>query len=580
MTTKLKTEDKLRKKVWKIINLVQANQLFVHSKNLTIKYIDEKSKKKGKLEIIELPQILTLCVLNALVPNSAMLLIGGHGGGKTSLTKILGRMFTGKYLNEIEHSIIRGHPQLTEEKLVGTLEIGKLMKDGEEVVKWKTFIREFWKIIDEVNRLTPYAQDILLSLLAEGVVKYYDQVTEISKFSLYATINPQDIGTFELSEPFLDRFGISVPISMPASQDLQLIISGKDEKYAGYDELVQVPDILTIPDLMEIWYYVINKIEYNSEVNNYIHAIIREFTLCTRVDKGNMEDMKPSTGLCSGCHFDTAQNICNKIDSILSVRAAKDLLRYSKALAWLLGLKEVDINIINVVAPYVISHRVQYPKRDLNKSPYWGDKYELSKKLLDLVQKRFKNREICYQITERFQNGIYNSTDLAEMKKFEKNDLIVKHDLLPFIKIVNNKKYSDLAKKIQELSDKRQLEELAKIRDDLIEELDYSNRSYLINWCNRELYEHTVTGFNFKYVEKTQVWAEFTSELPELDEVIKEALSKMQTKQIRTEGLLLEINVTGTEDDSIVNLLISGGSKALKLIDLFKNSDYMEKEEE
>ena len=65
---------------------------------------------------------------------------------------------------------------------------------------------------------------------AEGVVKYYDQVTEISKYSLYATINPQDIGTFELSEPFLDRFGISVPISMPASQDLQLIISGKDEK--------------------------------------------------------------------------------------------------------------------------------------------------------------------------------------------------------------------------------------------------------------------------------------------------------------------------------------------------------------
>ena len=45
MSTKLGEEDTLRKKVWKIINLIQANQLFVHYKNLTIKYLPEKSKK-------------------------------------------------------------------------------------------------------------------------------------------------------------------------------------------------------------------------------------------------------------------------------------------------------------------------------------------------------------------------------------------------------------------------------------------------------------------------------------------------------------------------------------------------------
>ena len=67
----------------------------------------------------------------------------------------------------------------------------------EEVI-WRNFITNFWKIIDEVNRLTPYVQDILLSLLAEGSVKYYDSVINISKFSLYGTINPQDVGTFEL----------------------------------------------------------------------------------------------------------------------------------------------------------------------------------------------------------------------------------------------------------------------------------------------------------------------------------------------------------------------------------------------
>lgn len=93
-------------KVWRIINLIQANQLFVHSKKLKIKHLDPAS---NKIKENTLPEILSLCILNAIVPNSAMLLVGGHGGGKTTLVKLLGRMFTGKSLNELETSIVRGH---------------------------------------------------------------------------------------------------------------------------------------------------------------------------------------------------------------------------------------------------------------------------------------------------------------------------------------------------------------------------------------------------------------------------------------------------------------------------------------
>lgn len=576
MSTKLGEEDTLRKKIWKIINIIQANQLFVHSKNITVKYSSGKSKKS---KTQALPEILTLCVLNALVSNSAMILVGGHGGGKTTLVKLLGRLFTSNSLNEIENSIIRGHPQLTEEKLIGTLKLGKLMHEGVEEVVWRDFIKNFWKIIDEVNRLTPYAQDILLSLLAEGTVKYYDEITTISKYCLYATINPQDVGTFELSEPFLDRFGISAPISMPISHDLQLILSGKDEKYAGYDELVQVPKILTIDELMEIWYHV-NKVDFTPNVNKYIHAIVREFTLCARIDKGNIDNQKPSTGLCSGCHFNTAQNVCNKIDSILSVRVAKDLLRYSKALAWLLGIKEVDVNIVNTIAPYVISHRIAYAPRELEKAPYFGNKYAFTINLLELVQKRFKTRNPCYLITERFREGNPKQADLTELKKFQKNDLIVKFDLIPFVESINNKTYSELAQKIISAGKTGNINELAKIRNSLIENIDFPNRGDLINWCNRELYKQTVTDYVFKFYHQKEIWADIASEFSNLDEPLKEAFSKRQTKQVRTEDLLIEINVTGTNDDSLVNIQISGGSDALKLRELLDNLDYIQKEEE
>jgi MoxR-like ATPase len=574
MSTEIGEEDLLRTKVWRIINITQANQLFVHSKNLEIKYFD---KNKNKIETKILPEILTLCILNALVPNSAMILIGGHGGGKTTLVKLLGRMFTSFSLNEIENSIIRGHPQLTEEKLVATLKLGKLMKDGEEEVVWRKFVTNFWKIIDEVNRLTPYAQDILLSLLAEGTVKYYDEITNIDKYCLFATINPQDIGTFELSEPFLDRFGISVPISMPTSPDLALILTGKDEKYSGFDELMQVPKILTIDELMEIWYFV-NKIKFIEEANNFIHAIVREYTLCARLDKGNSEELKPSGGLCSGCHFNTTQNICNKIDSILSVRVAKDILRYSKALAWLLNLEEIDINIINTIAPYVISHRVIYSQRELEKSPFWGNKYKFSSNILKLIQKKFLNREICYEIANRFKYGKPEEDDLEELKKFEKNDLIVKFDLIPFVNSIKAKSYSKLAKKVDEAARTGDIKHLSDIRNELIEQIDYPNRAFLINWCNQELYKQTVTDYLFRYNYHKELWADIVSEFSDLDKPISEALSKRQTKQIRTENLLIEVNVTGTDDDSLVNIQVSGGSDALKLRTLLDNLDYIQKE--
>ena len=48
MPTKLGEEDLLRKKVWKIINLIQANQLFVHSQHLTIQFLDGKNKVQTK----------------------------------------------------------------------------------------------------------------------------------------------------------------------------------------------------------------------------------------------------------------------------------------------------------------------------------------------------------------------------------------------------------------------------------------------------------------------------------------------------------------------------------------------------
>ena len=193
-----------------------------------------------------------------------------------------------------------------------------------------------------------------------------------------------------------------------------------------------------------------------------------------------------------------------------------------------MGIKTVDVNIVNTIAPYVISHRAVYVKRELDKSPYFGNKYTFSENMLKLIQKRFKNRELCYGITERFREGISKENDLTEIKKFEKNDLIVKFDLIPFINSVNNKAYPPMAQEIKDAAKKGDITKLAEIRNSLLEKIDFPNRGDLIEWCNHELYKQTVTDYLIKYPYWKEVWADIAAEFSDLDQPLKDAFNQTQ----------------------------------------------------
>ena len=87
-----------------------------------------------------------------------------------------------------------------------------------------------------------------------------------------------------------------------------------------------------------------------------------------------------------------------------------------------------------------------------------------------------------------------------------------------------------------------------------------------------------MTDYVFKFYYWREIWADIASEFPNLDTPIKEAFSKRQTKQVRTEDLLIEINVTGTTDDSLINIQVSGGTEALRLNSILDNSEYVKKD--
>ncbi len=550
--------EELRQKVLRVIATVESRGLFVHSRNLTIKFTGTNGKVKSK----RIPLIAGACVINALVPRSAMLLVGGHGGGKTTLVKLLGRMMTGKRIHDIEAGILRGHPQLTEEKMVATLRPGPLMKDGIEEVVWRAFVKDFWKIIDEVNRLTPHAQNILLSMLAEGELKYYDEVMRCEEYCLYATLNPTDAGTFEMAPPFLDRFGIAVPITMPTVTDLQLILSTRDERLFGYDELWQVPAILNEEEVLTIW-NLADKVPVSDEASEYLRSLIREFGACIRTDKSQSRTLTPQNGLCDGCHFNTKKSICNKVLTPLSVRAAKDLNRYSKAVAWLLGATEVSIEIIQSLAPLVFWHRIEYISDEIEGRPFYGDKYEYTTHLVKMATARFAQRRPVLDLIHRLEHGDATAEDVAEIKEMAKSDLLVSLDYIAFAKELNKKHYVRMVKEIERSISKKDVAALTKVQETLLRETDFPNRSMLLRRVSEELHRLTLSRFTVSFEQWTDLWSNISIHFPKMTAILKETLEPPKRKVIRTEDLTLVIYVTGDSPDSAVFIEVSGGSSAV-----------------
>ncbi|MFW9958839.1 MAG: AAA family ATPase [Candidatus Odinarchaeota archaeon] len=557
--------DRLRELVKSVITTVESRGLYVHSTDLEIKYT-ESSRKKDSIKTTRIPLIVGSCVLNALVPRSAMLLVGGHGGGKTTLVKILGRMMTGKSLEEIDNSILRGHPQLTEEKMVATLKPGPLIKDGIEIVVWRSFVTGFWKIIDEVNRLTPHSQNILLSLLAEGEVKYYDEIKRCEEYCLFATLNPADSGTFDIGPPFLDRFGIAVPITMPTVSDLELILASRDERLFGFDELWQVPPMLTEENLLTIW-NLADKIPVSPEASEYMRSLIRDFGVCIRVDKSQSSGLTVETGLCDGCHFNTAKSVCNKVIIPLSVRAAKDLNRYSKAIAWLVGSHEVSIEIVKSLAPLIFWHRTRFVRDEFERAPYFGDAYAFTQHLVELASARYAQRSAAIDIIEQLKHGTESKDSLEQLKEMAKSDLLVQLDYTELAKELKKSRYVTTVQSIEQGIKGRDVDQLAKIHEELLYNTDFPNRSMLLKQVSEALHKLTLTQFELTFEQWQDVWTTIGVRYPKLTPVLKETLTPPKRKVLRVDGLTLVIYVTGDSPESSVFLEISGGSEAVKLKD-------------
>ncbi|MBW3020259.1 AAA family ATPase [Candidatus Woesearchaeota archaeon] len=317
--------------------------------------------------------------------NGKQLLFGEYGLGKTTSAELVSSLIDCIPKEVVISSEIRGHPEQTEEKMIGRPDLGELNK-GNESVLWNYFVMSNTKIIDEFNRLPPSKQNILIDGIDRGNWQYLSQLIQTGEFPLFATCNYEDSGNGALIEPILDRFDIATESKRPNITQMSIIkdipskvknmLNDKDiankifeiynnknlsyrskleavqefrgqyqsriEKETGL-ELLTSKEMKSIPEEIE-------DVKFSIDAELYYSFIISELATC------QVKGMKRMNEPCiEGCHY--SDFACNKVQNNLSMRSCNALTKYSKALAWLQGNDEVTIDELNTVLPYVIWHK-------------------------------------------------------------------------------------------------------------------------------------------------------------------------------------------------------------------------------
>ncbi len=151
-------------------------------------------------------------ILNLIDPKiNGVLIRGEKGTGKSTAVRGIEELLSrnGRDMKVVELPI-----NATEDRVVGTLDIEKILKNGERKLQ-KGILHEADKnilYIDEVNLLEDFIVDLILDAAAMGVNTIEREgisYSHSSDFVLIGTMNPEE---GELRPQLLDRFGLMVDV--------------------------------------------------------------------------------------------------------------------------------------------------------------------------------------------------------------------------------------------------------------------------------------------------------------------------------------------------------------------------------
>jgi len=380
---------------------------------------------------------MLLAIITGLNRGKA-LIIGEPGLGKTTSAEYACSLLYQYPLGIIWSSEVSGHPEQTEEKIVGRPDLGKLNRGIEEVV-WSNFSQLPVKIVDEINRLPETKQSMILDGIDRGNWEYLNRIIINEEYCLFATANYQDKGTNTIIAPLVDRFDVVVESKHPGPS-LSFMISDNNKENMLRNPLYEkklekvlktkMPYEEKLPQIEEICDQLgdhfkkelgvealghqerrrieseIHKLEFDMDAGAFTIMLIAELSFCYKYGQKRSDE-----GCDEGCHY--TGYLCHDVKNCASNRLPSSIKKYSQAIAWLLGNSNIDIEIVRAIIPYTIAHRIQWKedfisKREKNRRADSLQIY-LAKEAVDEVFHRYgeqkENIKHAFSVGFRILNG-------------------------------------------------------------------------------------------------------------------------------------------------------------------------------
>jgi MoxR-like ATPase len=208
------------------------------------------------------------------------------------------------------------------------------------------------KIIDELNRLPPGKQALLLDIIENRRVHYQGKQLPQDEMTFYATVNYDDGGNTAIIPPLLDRFDVCAECKTPVGWESakqrcipnKKVIEGKndvsfkDEERKGWkEEIAKIP----LSQNTLLWFDFLN-----SEIGGDSAAGIKRPGETPGVDN----------------HYDATLR-GDTANSVAGRAIGNGVTSYMRSLAFLNGAREVTPGIAATVHSYSLPHRIDWNNR-------------------------------------------------------------------------------------------------------------------------------------------------------------------------------------------------------------------------
>lgn len=264
---------------------------------------------KGKDDVLE-------NVVISLLARGHLLIEDVPGVGKTTLVKALAKSM------DLSYKRVQFTPDLMPSDIIGINIYDKA--SGQFVFRRGPIFHQIF-LADEINRTSPKTQSSLLQAMEEGEVTTEDEHYVLDKpFMVLATQNPMEYqGTYPLPEAQLDRFLMRLSLGYPDKIN-EIEILKNHSSIKSLEFIKPVIDGIELTMLQE----QVDKVRVHEDIYRYIVNIAG----ATRV----YEDIRLGA----------------------SPRASIDLLRASRAKAFISGREYVIPDDVKAMSLPVLSHRI------------------------------------------------------------------------------------------------------------------------------------------------------------------------------------------------------------------------------